>query len=190
MSDQTRVSHPIYNLLPTEIEGFDSLAELALDVHWSWNHATDGLWRTLDPVLWDLTQNPWVVLQTVSRDQLERVLADPAFRNRRPRDQRSPRATWDSVLSDDLWTEACGKERWLGTTENLEQDIRRVSDTTLWKFRAAASKSLVEYARGRLCRQLTVSGASHEAIDGAKHLFDPNALTPGILPQWTYLRAR
>src|ERR1035438_5583449 len=28
MSDQTRISHPIYNLLPTEIEGFDSLAEL------------------------------------------------------------------------------------------------------------------------------------------------------------------
>src|ERR1039458_2198637 len=42
MSDQTRVSHPIYNLLPTEIEGFDSLAELALDMRWSWNHATDG----------------------------------------------------------------------------------------------------------------------------------------------------
>ena len=29
-----------------EVEGFDSLAELALDVHWSWNHATDGLWRS------------------------------------------------------------------------------------------------------------------------------------------------
>jgi len=67
-------------VMPTEVEGFDSLAELALDVHWSWNHATDGLWRTLDPVLWDLTQNPWVVLQTASRDQLERALADPAFR--------------------------------------------------------------------------------------------------------------
>ena len=80
MSKQTRVSHPIYSLLPTEIEGFDSLAELALDMRWSWNHATDGVWRALDPVLWELTQNPWVVLQTVSRDQLERVLADPAFR--------------------------------------------------------------------------------------------------------------
>jgi starch phosphorylase len=34
----------------------------------------------LDPVLWELTQNPWVVLQTVSRDQLERVLTEPAFR--------------------------------------------------------------------------------------------------------------
>jgi 23S rRNA (uridine2552-2'-O)-methyltransferase len=31
MSKQTRVSHPIYSLLPTEVEGFDSLAELALD---------------------------------------------------------------------------------------------------------------------------------------------------------------
>ena len=80
MSKQTRVSHPIYSLLPTEVEGFDSLAELALDMRWSWNHATDGVWRTLDPILWELAQNPWVVLQTVSRDQLERVLADPAFR--------------------------------------------------------------------------------------------------------------
>jgi hypothetical protein len=68
MSDQTRVSHPIYNLPPTEIEGFDSLAELALDMHWSWNHATDEVWRQLDPELWDTTHNPWVVLQTVSRD--------------------------------------------------------------------------------------------------------------------------
>ena len=80
MSKQTRVSHPIYNLLPTEIEGFDSLAELALDMRWSWNHATDEVWRQLDPELWEITQNPWVVLQTVSRDQIERVLADPVFR--------------------------------------------------------------------------------------------------------------
>ena len=75
-----RVSHPIYSLLPTEIEGFDSLAELALDLRWSWNHATDEVWRQLDPELWELTHNPWVVLQTVSRDQIERVLADPVFR--------------------------------------------------------------------------------------------------------------
>ena len=82
MSKQTRASRPIYNLLPTEIEGFDSLAELALDMRWSWNHATDEVWRQLDPELWEITQNPWVVLQTVSRDQIERVLADPAFRKK------------------------------------------------------------------------------------------------------------
>ena len=40
-----------------EIEGFDSLAELALDMRWSWNHATDKVWRQLDPKLWELTHS-------------------------------------------------------------------------------------------------------------------------------------
>ncbi len=516
MSDQTRVSHPIYNFLPTEIEGFDSLAELALNMRWSWNHATDEVWRQLDPILWEITHNPWVVLQTVSRDQIERVLADSGFRKnvdalvqaRRQAletpawfQQKHPQAsltsvayfsmefmlsealpiysgglgnvagdqlkaasdlgvpvvgvgllyqqgyfrqvinkngeqqalypyndpgqlpitplrqpngewlrleialpgysvwlrawqvqvgrvklylldsndaanfpvhrgitselygggpelrlkqelllgiggwrllralgiqpevchlneghaafavlerarsfmeetgqpfevalaatragnlftthtavaagfdrfapalieqylgsyakqklgialhellalgrqnpndssesfnmaylavrgsgavngvsrlhgkvsrhiflplfphwpedevpighvtngvhmpTWDSAAADDLWTAACGKSRWLGTTENLEKDVRRVSDSALWTFRTAASKALVEYARGRLSRELAVSGASPQAIDGAKHLFDPNALTLGFARRFaTYKR--
>ena len=516
MSKQTRVSHPIYSLLPTEVEGFDSLAELALDMRWSWNHATDQVWRQLDPELWEITHNPWVVLQTVSRDQIERVLADPVFRKnvddllrttrhaaeapawfqqhhpqapltcvayfsmefmlsealpiysgglgnvagdqlkaasdlgvpvvgvgllyqqgyfrqvidkdgaqqalfpyndpgqlpitplrhpngewlrleialpgysvwlrawqvqvgrvklylldsndaanfpahrgitselygggpelrlkqelllgiggwrllaalgiqpevchlneghaafavlerarsfmeetgqpfevalavtragnlftthtavaagfdrfapalieqylggyaeeklgitlhdllalgrQNPNDSSEPfnmaylairgsgavngvsrlhgkvsrhlfeplfprwpadevpvgyvtngvhMPSWDSAEADDLWTKACGKDRWLGTTETLEQDIRRVSDASLWQFRIAASKSLVEYARERLSRQLAVSGASPEAIDGAKHLFDPNALTLGFARRFaTYKR--
>jgi starch phosphorylase len=79
MSKQERV---LYNCLPCEIEGVDALAELALDMRWSWNHAADELWRQLDPALWELTHNPWVVLQTVSRDQLKRVLDKPDFRKR------------------------------------------------------------------------------------------------------------
>jgi starch phosphorylase len=516
MCEHARASHPIYNLLPTGIEGFDSLAELALDMNWSWNHATDGVWRHLDPDLWEITHNPWVVLQTVSRDRIERVLAHPAFRKnvdglveasreaaeapawfqrhhsqapltcaayfsmefmlsealpvysgglgnvagdqlkaasdlgvpvagvgllyqqgyfrqvidkdgeqqalypyndpgqlpiaplrqpngewlrleialpgysvwlrawqvqvgrvklylldsndaanfpvhrgitselygggpelrlkqemllgiggwrllcalgiqpevchlneghaafavlerarnfmeetgqpfevalaatragnlftthtavgagfdrfapalieqylggyaekklgitlhdllalgrQNPNDSSEPlnmaylamrgsgavngvsrlhgkvsrhlfeplfphwpadevpvghvtngvhMPTWDSAPADDLWTENCGKDRWLGTTETMEQDIRRVSDVRLWQFRIAASKSLVEYARERLSRQLTSSGASPEAIDGAKHLFDPNVLTLGFARRFaTYKR--
>jgi glycogen phosphorylase len=516
MSEQTRVSHPIYNLLPTEIEGFNSLAELALNMRWSWNHATDEVWRQLDPELWEITHNPWVVLQTVSRDRIERVLADPVFRKNvdglvqtrrqvleapawfqqnhsqgsltcaayfsmefmlsealpiysgglgnvagdqlkatsdlgvpvvgvgllyqqgyfrqvldkdgaqqalfpyndpgqlpitplrqangewlrleialpgysvwlrawqvqvgrvklylldsndaanfpvhrgitselygggpelrlkqelllgiggwrllaalgiqpevchlneghaafavlerarsfmqetaqpfevalavtragnlftthtavaagfdrfapalieqylggyakqklgitlhdllalgrlNPNDSSESfnmaylavrgsgavngvsrlhgkvsrhiflplfphwpqdeipvghvtngvhMPTWDSAPADDLWTEACGKDRWLGTMKPLEQDIRRVSDARLWQFRAAASKSLVEYARERLSRQLAASGALPEAVDGAKHLFDPNALTLGFARRFaTYKR--
>jgi len=507
MSKQTRAIHPIYNLLPMEVEGFDSLAELALDLRWSWNHAADDVWQQLDPALWELTHNPWVVLQTVSRNQIERVSADPIFRKRVDKlvqakrqaaeapawfqqaypkspltaiayfsmefmlsealpiysgglgnvagDQlksasdlgvpvigvgllyqqgyfrqvidkdggqqalfpyndpgqlpitplRQPNGewlrleidlpgysvwlrawqvqvgrvklylldsndaanfpahrgitselygggpelrlkqelllgiggwrllgalgiqpevchlneghaafavleralsfmeetgqpfevalavtragnlftthtavaagfdrfdpalikqylggyaeqklgitlhdllalgrqnpddssesfnmaylairgsgavngvsrlhgkvsrqlfellfphwpqdevpvghvtngvhmpSWDSAAADDLWTEACGKDRWLGTTETLDQDIRRVSNAKLWQFRTAASKSLIEYARERLSQQLTISGASPEAVDEAKHLFDPNALTLGF----------
>jgi starch phosphorylase len=66
----------------TEAEGFAALAELALDMRWSWNHATDQVWRKLDPELWAMTHNPWVVLQTVSRDKIESVLADAVFRNK------------------------------------------------------------------------------------------------------------
>ncbi len=62
------------------MQGYDSLAALALDLRWSWNHATDQVWRQLDPVLWDFTHNPWAVLQTVSRDKLRRISAEPAFR--------------------------------------------------------------------------------------------------------------
>jgi len=73
MNEQTRASHPIYNLLPTEIEGFNSLAELALDMRSSWNHATDQVWQQLDPVLWELTHNPWVVLHGLARPDRARV---------------------------------------------------------------------------------------------------------------------
>ncbi|MEN6426871.1 MAG: alpha-glucan family phosphorylase [Phycisphaerales bacterium] len=97
--------------------------------------------------------------------------------------------TWDSAPADDLWTHACGKSRWLGTTETLEQNIRNVSDADLWQFRVAASRSLVEYAREQLSRQLISSGASPEAVDGAKQLFDPNALTLGFARRFaTYKR--
>jgi starch phosphorylase len=89
MSQPTRASHPIYNLLPTEIDGFDSLAELALDMHWSWTHVTDHVWRQIDPELWANTHNPWVVLQTVSRDRIEAALSDQAFR-----------ATVDGLVAD------------------------------------------------------------------------------------------
>ena len=80
MNEPTSAAKVDYNYLHADIDGFDSLAELALDLHWSWNHSTDEVWRQLDPALWEFTQNPWVVLQTVSKDKLKNVLANPTFR--------------------------------------------------------------------------------------------------------------
>jgi starch phosphorylase len=96
---------------------------------------------------------------------------------------------WDSSAADDLWTEACGKDRWLGETETLEQDIRSISEARMWQFRSAASTSLVEYSRVQLSRELAASGAPAEAVDGAKRLFDPRALTLGFARRFaTYKR--
>jgi starch phosphorylase len=88
--------HPFFN---NDVDGFDSLAELALDLYWYWNHSADEVWNQLDPALWKLTYNPWVVLQTVSRDQLRRALDDPVFRKKvddllRAKGQEAESATW------------------------------------------------------------------------------------------------
>ena len=57
----------------------DTLTELALDLRWSFNHSADQLWEQLDPELWELTHNPWVLLQTVSREKLQTVTSEPRF---------------------------------------------------------------------------------------------------------------
>ena len=80
MSDQTRFSDCARDEMRLELEGFGDLAELALNIRWSWNHSTDEIWQQIDPELWNITHNPWAVLQTASRDRIERVLADPVCR--------------------------------------------------------------------------------------------------------------
>ena len=80
MSEPFERNHPTERRLARDVEGFDSLAELALDMHSSVDRATEQIWRRLDSVLWQLTQNPWFVLQTVSRETLQANLAEPTFR--------------------------------------------------------------------------------------------------------------
>jgi glycogen phosphorylase len=62
------------------VEGMDDLMEIALNLHSCWNHEADEMWRSLDPELWEWTQNPWVILLTLSRDKIIAVLASPGFR--------------------------------------------------------------------------------------------------------------
>ena len=73
MSSSTIVDHP----LDTKVS--EALTDLALDLRWSFNHSADQLWEQLDPELWELTHNPWVLLQTVSREKLRAVTSDPRF---------------------------------------------------------------------------------------------------------------
>src|SRR5690348_12748260 len=74
------MNNPAYAGHPCEGLGGDALAQLALNTQWAWNHASDELWRKLEPELWELTHNPWVILQTISREKLDRAKSDPEFR--------------------------------------------------------------------------------------------------------------
>ncbi|HVB80673.1 MAG TPA: alpha-glucan family phosphorylase [Candidatus Binataceae bacterium] len=58
------------------------LVNLALDLRNCWDHTTDPLWSRIDPELWSLTHNPWVVLQTASRTKLKALASDPEFGQR------------------------------------------------------------------------------------------------------------
>ncbi|MGH8232090.1 MAG: DUF3417 domain-containing protein, partial [Steroidobacteraceae bacterium] len=80
MSELSWTAPPLRHAqVPTDVPGVESLLELALDLRWSWNHAADELWKRMDAQTWELTHSPWTVLQTVARDRLAQLIAEPAF---------------------------------------------------------------------------------------------------------------
>lgn len=76
------MTEPIFAYEPREFAGFDELIELALDLRWSWDHSADDIWRLLDPEMWDLTRNPWIILETISPEKLAQLSAEPTFHTR------------------------------------------------------------------------------------------------------------
>jgi hypothetical protein len=82
VSGQVPPADGMFSHVPADVDGFDLLAELALDMRWSWNQAADQLWRQLDSELGQHTHNPWVLLQTVSRERLRHAWVDGQFRDK------------------------------------------------------------------------------------------------------------
>jgi starch phosphorylase len=96
---------------------------------------------------------------------------------------------WDSTEADTLWTEACGQQRWDSDLRKLEEDIRRVPDVRLWEMRSSSRRSLVEFIRKRLTRQIAGHGASAEEIREIELIFEPDTLTLGFARRFaTYKR--
>lgn len=91
--------------------------------------------------------------------------------------------SWDSAWADALWTEACGKDRWLGHHEPLEEPMAAVDDATLWELRGRQRADLVHRARTRLHRQLAQRGEADVAVAG--EVLDPNILTIGFARRFT-----
>ena len=67
-------------LFESESKALEPLVELALDLRNCWEHTTDPIWARIEPELWSLTHNPWVILQTASRSKLEALQDDPEVR--------------------------------------------------------------------------------------------------------------
>jgi len=60
-------------------EALQALYDLANDVRWTWNHAGDQLWRTIDADSWQTHRNPYVILQTTASSRFEQLAKDESF---------------------------------------------------------------------------------------------------------------
>jgi starch phosphorylase len=70
----------IEHFLPRQMpEGLEGLTELAFDLRWSATAAAVELWRELDPVLWQATENPVLIIESVSYARLEEAAQDNDF---------------------------------------------------------------------------------------------------------------
>ncbi len=76
------MTKPIFPHETRSFAGMDELIELALDLRWSWDHGADEIWRSLAPELWDVTRNPWSILQTVAPGKLKELADNKALRSR------------------------------------------------------------------------------------------------------------
>ncbi len=61
--------------------GLEFLAELSFDLRWTYNHRADELFKALDPYLWELTHNPYLIIETVSLDHCNNLAKDETFIN-------------------------------------------------------------------------------------------------------------
>src|SRR5690554_2138094 len=55
--------------------------------------------------------------------------------------------TWESRISDEVWTTVCGKDRWVGTANPTIDKIREVADETLWQMRNSARKKFIQFLK-------------------------------------------
>lgn len=103
----THMQHYTLRELPPALS---ELADLAVDLRWSWNHTSDQLWRTIDPEMWASTGNPWLILEIVSHQRLQELAQDRDFlaelkRQTSARHESLSEKTWFDTLPDNATLE-------------------------------------------------------------------------------------
>lgn len=87
--------------------------------------------------------------------------------------------SWDSPAADALWTEACGKSRWRGGLESLEDGLCKMDDGAFWQLRSDSRRRLVRFVRKRLARRHHGSGGA-DPISASVDVLEPDVLTLGF----------
>ena len=92
--------------------------------------------------------------------------------------------SWDSEESDELWTRACGKDRWRRPMES-SCPMSGISDQDLWDMRLAQRKRLIHYLRQRLASQHCDHNPGKDPAAACGLLLDNETLTLGFARRFT-----
>ncbi|GAA0839070.1 glycosyltransferase family 1 protein [Marinobacter szutsaonensis] len=92
--------------------------------------------------------------------------------------------SWDSPESDELWTRACGKDRWRRPMES-SCPMSEISDQDLWNMRLAQRKRLIHYLRRRLASQHCEHNPGNDPAAACGLLLDNETLTLGFARRFT-----
>jgi starch phosphorylase len=94
--------------------------------------------------------------------------------------------SWDSPSADELWTRSCGKRRWRGELDAIEQGLCLVSDNELWQLRCDSRRRMLKFIAKRLHRQWRSHGGSDRDRPTATGiLLNPEVLTLGLARRFT-----
>ena len=93
--------------------------------------------------------------------------------------------SWDSAASDTLWHDACGKDRWRGSLESIEEELTCLSDEVLWTLRTTNRQNFINFVRQRAHRQKASLGVIESKLEESEVLLDPNILTIGLARRFT-----
>ena len=93
--------------------------------------------------------------------------------------------SWDSALADTLWTQACGKERWLGSGEHLPASMATVPDQDLWAFRTASREKLIRTVHRYLTDGTGFAMPCGMTAEQAHLAFHGDVLTIGFARRFT-----
>ncbi len=70
----------IYSVIPKIPDKLEELKKIAGNIWWSWNKNATGLFRSIDPDLWEKTHhNPTLLLGRISQARLKDLSEDPVF---------------------------------------------------------------------------------------------------------------
>jgi len=88
--------------------------------------------------------------------------------------------SWDSPEARELWKTVLSGYHLSAPSGSAWEDLSKISDSELWQFRNESRRSMIEYVRDRLVRQMKEHNASMEAVREAEDILDPDALTIGF----------